>query len=85
MLCCNCGSVCSISPAKTGSAASIAGKAGVVIGFSTVVAVFAGVVFLGETLSAGDWACIAAILIGVAGFNALRMRSGGAPIKETEP
>lgn len=62
-----------------------AGKAGVVIGFSTVVAVFAGVAFLGETLSAGDWACIAAILIGVAGFNALRMRSGGAPIKETEP
>ena len=61
-----------------------AGKAGVVTGFSTVVAVFAGVAFLGETLSAGDWAGIAAILIGVAGFNVLRMRSGGKPTKETE-
>ena len=55
-----------------------AGKVGVVIGFSTVVAVFAGVVFLDEALSPGDWAGIAAILAGVLGFNVLKMRSGGS-------
>ena len=55
-----------------------AGKVGVVIGFSTVVAVFAGVVCLDEALSAGDWAGIAAILAGVLGFNVLKMRSGGS-------